>query len=118
MGVSPVATGDQGSAFGNRELLKKFDQNFLALCCRVVQRKWHCILGSLKKQKTAYEEGKISFTAVWLQIIFNNLAGDIFLLIALYHIGFYLSMPSGKFWKVAQNARVKLYLSHNYRASG
>jgi hypothetical protein len=29
-GVSPVATGDQGSAFGNRELLKKFDQNFLA----------------------------------------------------------------------------------------
>ena len=26
--VSPLASGDQGSAFGNRKLLKKFDQNF------------------------------------------------------------------------------------------
>jgi len=28
-GISLVATSDQGSAFGNRKLLKKFDQNFL-----------------------------------------------------------------------------------------
>ena len=27
-GVSPPAGDDQGSAFGNRKLLKKFDQNF------------------------------------------------------------------------------------------
>ena len=30
-GVSRVATRDQGSAFGNRHLLKKVDENFLAL---------------------------------------------------------------------------------------
>jgi len=27
-GVSPVATGDQGSAFGNRKPLKRLDLNF------------------------------------------------------------------------------------------
>ena len=32
--VSPPAGGDQGSAFGNRELLKKLDQNF----CREKRR--------------------------------------------------------------------------------
>ena len=30
-GVSRVATRDKGSAFGNRHLLKKVDENFLAL---------------------------------------------------------------------------------------
>ncbi len=31
--ISPVATGDQGSAFGNRKPLKRLDLNFFVLVC-------------------------------------------------------------------------------------
>ena len=41
----------------------------------------------------------------WFLILF---AGDIVLLIALYHIVFYLSIPSGKFWKVAQKRSLSI----------
>ena len=41
--VSPVATGDQGSAFGIRNLLKKVDQNFHRRVVRTDHTEYSCL---------------------------------------------------------------------------
>ena len=42
-GFRHVATGDQGSAFGIRNLLKKVDQNFLSRLVRTNQTEYSCL---------------------------------------------------------------------------